>query len=327
MTKLSVGDSLYRLALPDSDGNLVNFSSHALGGRPIVLWIVTSPSPGDAARLIPLLPAFSTCEAVVYGVVQGKPASPLPMPADLPLLFDPEQRLPGAFGLSGESLAVLDADLRLAAVFQGSAFEEAFALCGRLFERSAPDTIRAQAPVHVMHNLLEPELCRALIHYWEVSEKQADQVSVTLPVGKQSLPDIKKRKDVLLDDPSLLDSVRGCINRRLVPEVFKVFSYRISNFEGLRIGCYDAADGGYFRRHRDNTTLGTAGRRFAVSINLNSGEYEGGQVRFPEYSRGLYAPDAGGAVVFSCSLWHEAMPVTAGRRFGAFTFAFEQGKT
>jgi hypothetical protein len=33
-----------------------------------------------------------------------------------------------------------------------------------------------------------------------------------------------------------------------------------------------------------------------------------------------YRPPAGGGVVFSCSLLHEALPVTEGRRFGLFTF-------
>lgn len=52
--------------------------------------------------------------------------------------------------------------------------------------------------------------------------------------------------------------------------------------------------------------------------------YQGGELRFPEYSRALYAPETGGAVVFSCALLHEALPVTQGRRFGAFTFAYEE---
>jgi len=53
----------------------------------------------------------------------------------------------------------------------------------------------------------------------------------------------------------------------------------------MRIGCYDSADGGYFRAHRDNTTPYTAHRQFAMSVNLNTGEYEGGDVHFPEYGR------------------------------------------
>ena len=46
------------------------------------------------------------------------------------------------------------------------------------------------------------------------------------------------------------------------------------------VACYDSTEGGYFRPHRDNTTKGTAHRRFAVTLNLNSDEYEGGYLRF-----------------------------------------------
>jgi predicted 2-oxoglutarate/Fe(II)-dependent dioxygenase YbiX len=59
----------------------------------------------------------------------------------------------------------------------------------------------------------------------------------------------------------------------------------------------------------------TEHRRFALTLNLNSGDYEGGYLRLPEYGPQLYAPAAGGAVVFSCSLLHLATPVRKGRRF------------
>jgi predicted 2-oxoglutarate/Fe(II)-dependent dioxygenase YbiX len=86
-----------------------------------------------------------------------------------------------------------------------------------------------------------------------------------------------------------------------------------------RIGCYDSAVRGEFRRHRDNTTPYTAHRKFALSVNLNDG-YNGGAIGFPEYGRMAYRPPVGGGVVFSCSLLHEALPVTTGKRFGLFTF-------
>jgi predicted 2-oxoglutarate/Fe(II)-dependent dioxygenase YbiX len=57
-----------------------------------------------------------------------------------------------------------------------------------------------------------------------------------------------------------------------------------------------------------------------MSLNLNTGAYAGGQVRFPEFGRELYEAETGGAVVFSCNLLHEALPVTQGRRFALFTF-------
>ena len=41
---------------------------------------------------------------------------------------------------------------------------------------------------------------------------------------------------------------------------------------------------------------------------------------FAEFGRERYEAEAGGAVIFSCNLLHEALPVTRGRRFAVFTF-------
>lgn len=89
------------------------------------------------------------------------------------------------------------------------------------------------------------------------------------------------------------------------------------------VACYDSAAGGHFRAHRDNTTKGTAHRRFAVSINLNAEDFEGGDLCFPEFGDRLYRPPTGGAVVFSCSLLHEARPVTSGRRFAFLPLLYD----
>jgi predicted 2-oxoglutarate/Fe(II)-dependent dioxygenase YbiX len=84
------------------------------------------------------------------------------------------------------------------------------------------------------------------------------------------------------------------------------------------------AGAGWFRPHRDNTTKGTAHRKFAVTINLNAEDYEGGELRFPEFGNRLYKPPTGGAVVFSCSLMHEARPVTKGERFAFLPFLYDE---
>ena len=64
-------------------------------------------------------------------------------------------------------------------------------------------------------------------------------------------------------------------------------------------------------------------RKFAVSLNLNTGEFEGGQVWLPEIGRQTFTPPAGGAVVSSCSLLHEAMPVTKGKRYVFLPFLYD----
>ena len=74
------------------------------------------------------------------------------------------------------------------------------------------------------------------------------------------------------------------------------------------------------RRHRDNAAPQTAFRDFAISINLNTDEYEGGELLFPEFDDHRYSPPAGGAIIFSASLLHEAAPVVRGSRYVALSF-------
>lgn len=45
---------------------------------------------------------------------------------------------------------------------------------------------------------------------------------------------------------------------------------------------------------------------------------------FPEYGSTAYTTPAGGGVMFSCTLLHEALPVTSGTRFVALTFLFDR---
>ena len=45
---------------------------------------------------------------------------------------------------------------------------------------------------------------------------------------------------------------------------------------------------------------------------------------FPEYGRATYRAPTGGAVVFSCSLLHEALPVTKGRRYAFLPFLYDE---
>jgi predicted 2-oxoglutarate/Fe(II)-dependent dioxygenase YbiX len=87
----------------------------------------------------------------------------------------------------------------------------------------------------------------------------------------------------------------------------------------ILIARYDDT-GGYFKRHRDNLSPQTAFRDFAVSMNLNTDDYDGGELRFPEFGDDRYDPPAGSAAIFSASLLHEALPVTRGRRYVALSF-------
>jgi peroxiredoxin/predicted 2-oxoglutarate/Fe(II)-dependent dioxygenase YbiX len=192
------------------------------------------------------------------------------------------------------------------------------------FAPSAP--AQPQAPVLLVPRVFEPELCRALMACYDEGggEESGFMRQVDGRTVHASDPSFKRRRDQEVTDEALRKACVHRIHDRLVPEVHKAFQFRATRIERHIVACYDAASSGFFSPHRDNTTKGTAHRRFAVSLNLNTGEYEGGCLSFPEFGRQLYVPPAGGAIVFSCSLLHEATPVTAGKRYAFLPFLYDE---
>jgi hypothetical protein len=186
--------------------------------------------------------------------------------------------------------------------------------------------VEVPAPVLVLPRVFEPAFCRRLIDFYEAvgggeSGFMRDEGGKTVGVLD---PSHKRRKDAFIEDADLQAQIRARLNLRLVPEIRRAFNFKVTRLERYVVACYDAADKGFFRAHRDNTTKATAHRRFACTINLNTGEYEGGNLRFPEFGPRTYAAPAGGAVVFSCSLLHEARPVTRGRRYAFLPFLYDE---
>jgi predicted 2-oxoglutarate/Fe(II)-dependent dioxygenase YbiX len=138
--------------------------------------------------------------------------------------------------------------------------------------------------------------------------------------------EFKRRSDYHVTDPALQGILLDRFRRRLIPQMMRAFHYQPTRIERWMVGCYEAERGGFFRPHRDNTTAGTAHRVFACTINLNAEDFEGGELRFPEYGPCTYRAPTGGAVIFSCSLLHEAMPVTQGRRYAFLPFFYDEQK-
>lgn len=186
-----------------------------------------------------------------------------------------------------------------------------------------PRLIKQQAPVLLIPRVLSPEFCQRLIDYYRANGGQ--ESGFMQQDGEKTIvrldPSIKRRRDWLITNPDLVNEINALLSRRVVPEIKKAFQFRVTCFERYVVGCYDDSNQGFFQPHRDNTAVGTAHRRFALTLNLNAG-YEGGCLRFPEYGTDLYAPEAGSALVFSCSLLHEATPVTQGQRFVLLSFFY-----
>ena len=219
---------------------------------------------------------------------------------------------------------VLDPTLRVLKVLPLTEYRALVEYLGQLPPPGRFTGIDLQAPILLLPNVFEPEFCRHLIGLYEAHGGQESGFMREVngkTVGMQDR-NHKVRKDYIIADADLIKQAQARIRRRVVPEILKVHQFRVTRMERYIISCYAAEDGGHFRAHRDNTTAGTAHRRFAVSINLNS-EFEGGEVSFPEYGPRGFKPPPGGAVVFSCSLLHAVSRVTSGRRYAFLPFLYD----
>lgn len=215
---------------------------------------------------------------------------------------------------------ILDRGLRVVERFPVEQGEKAL---DRLETLLAAPAESGLAPVLIVPDVLEPELCRELIDLY--SAKGGEESGFMRDVGGKTRvildPAHKQRRDCTIEDEALRRRLVGRMNRRLKPAIARAFQFEATRIERYIVACYEAGHG-HFRPHRDNTTKGTAHRQFAVTINLNSEDYDGGDLRFPEYGDRTYRAPTGGAVVFSCSLLHEATPVTRGTRYAFLPFLY-----
>lgn len=217
---------------------------------------------------------------------------------------------------------LLDPALRVLGSFPLDAGKEAIAELQRALEAPCADRF---APVLVVPNVLAGDLTADLIDYYErdggedsgfMREVEGKTVRLLDPTHKQ-------RRDCIVDDEPTRRRILDQISRNLTVPINRAFQFQPTRIERYLVACYEAG-AGHFRPHRDNTTRGTAHRKFAVTINLNAEDYDGGDLRFPEFGDRTYRAPTGGAVVFSCSLLHEATPVTRGRRFAFLPFLYDE---
>ena len=181
-----------------------------------------------------------------------------------------------------------------------------------------------QAPILLLPNVFEAELCERLVGLYEAhgGEESGFMREVDGRTVLVTDPAHKRRRDHHLSDKALISEIQGRFKRRVVPMIERAHQFRTTRMERHVVACYAAEDGAHFRAHRDNTTKGTAHRRFAVSINLNA-DFDGGEISFPEFGTRSFKPPVGGAVVFSCSLLHAVSKVTRGRRYAYLPFLYD----
>jgi predicted 2-oxoglutarate/Fe(II)-dependent dioxygenase YbiX/peroxiredoxin len=336
---VEVGDRFPAASWTDAAGKPASLSEDRFAGRLTVLFACPDVEPARARAQLEAFEsradAFRDLDAQVMVVtwpgLGSRAASAALALRHIPLFWDERGAAFAALGWRGPAenpawrTVILDERRRVIRLVdpcaEGTQAELALAACT---DRSAhPDRLASvrHAPVLVVSDLISGTHCRRLIELWGTGTPYDGGVA-NVDLGRHAVRhDVKVRRDIAVPDLSAeAQELFAIFRRRLFPEVRKIFHFDISRAETLRLGCYDAAEGGRFEAHRDDSSVHVAHRRFAMSLFLNTGEYEGGAIGFPEFGPQRFAPPAGSAVVFSCSLLHRVDPVTRGRRFGLFGF-------
>ncbi len=182
-----------------------------------------------------------------------------------------------------------------------------------------------QPPILTLPNVFSASLCARLIASHDEETRALSGVMRCVNGRTVGVSDMqfKRRRDHLITDPGLVAQIQKRIRASVLPELQKAFGIRATRMERYLVGSYSAVDTGQFAPHRDNTTPGTAHRRFAISINLND-DFDGGAVSFPEFGQQEFKAPTGGAVVFGCGLLHAVSPVTRGTRYAFLPFVYDE---
>jgi hypothetical protein len=340
---LRPGDRVPDFFLPGLDGKLRKFV-WSFTGRPVALLAVDDLKTLDAEQFAAFAARCTEAQVAVVVAAATPAAAAAPLWARLGgdadgrlLLCDGERKFVplllsqgGAvsFGQGGLGLRlrviVLDSNQRVAGTFDSrpllAAAEQIAALAETVrSDDGAGQVIRsAAAPVLVLPRVFEREFCAQVIRLWEKGDHK--DMGVSSRYGNVGMLDLKRTEDYMVSEPMMQKAISDRLAWRIGPELIKVFAYdREFSFDAHVVLSYSAEGRHFFGAHRDNGAPTTADRSFAVSLNLNE-DFEGGELIFPEYSGIKVSPPAGGAAVFSCSLLHEALPVTRGRRFVLTTF-------
>jgi peroxiredoxin len=331
---LEPGDIAPNFALPDQAGQRVELDSDQVAGHFAVLVFVGGSNPDQARteleKFAAAAPALAARAANLFAI--GAPAGGRPAATtSSALLVDVDGRVRSAFlgSAAGEVTTVVVAPNRhviavLAADGQAAraltAIETAAAL-RRIATVTAP-----HPPVLIVPDVLSRTDCQHLITIFALQGQVFVQPAHGAPMPshdyKIRVPEYGRRDriDHFIVNRDTNELIHSRFQARLFPEIKKAFQYEISRYEPYRIACYEGERGGELHGHRDNTLPIVAHRRFAVSVNLNTEEFEGGELRYPEFGDEVYRPPTGAAIAFSCSMLHEAMHVTKGRRYVLLAF-------
>ena len=337
---LDEGDAAPFVHAHDHAGTLTATNSDLVAGKPIVLLFcpaVTDESLaaglrafGAAAGRLTALQAtvFVICRSGVEANAAARKRLALPFA----MLADPNAAIFKGYGVDPHpaapalTLFILDPGHRVARLLDcgepAALAAEAVATLERLAAARPAARLQSHPPVLVLPRMLSLADCGFLAEVWSRAVPEYATDGFTNAGTATERGDFKvvhdgvygKAVEYIVQDAALQRFIDGRLRRRLLPEINKAFQAKGLQREGYRIAGYEARQGSFLNPHRDNSTPANAHRRFTMTVNLNAGEYEGGELRFREYGEQLYAVERGTAIVWSASLLHEVLPVTKGRR-------------
>lgn len=311
-------------------GDNPRFSLSSLGGRNIILCF---PGADGATTALDLLaasvPRFPLTHAVCCAVIPAADFQACLSRWPGLYLFQDEgdDRLRQLYAVGPEGgWIIIDTFMRIA---MRAPLDDGASLLQQVADRPRAGLAGGAdqfAPVLTLPNVFEPEFCRHLIGLYD--QQGGVESGFMREVDGRTIGIIdhsfKRRQDMDIQDEAVRTAARQRVERRLIPMIARALNFQATRMERYIVARYDGAEGGFFNAHRDNVTRATAHRRFAVTINLNAEDFEGGELRFPEFGPRTYRAPTGGAIAFCCSLLHEVTPVTTGTRYAFLPFLYDE---
>lgn len=339
---MTLGDRAPNFVLPDASGRFVMFYERTQG-RPVTLLLLpaSAMTAGDKAlqAFQRQMAAFATAGIDVFAVCGAMPDTMSEAPenaaASSPLLWwDKTGKILSAFlsGLRAEGglaaganfgaddgcALLLDANQRILGLIEGD--DELLPERVLRFYRGqpapkAPIRRRATAPILMIPRLLSTDWCRRLLAAYE-----GRKAAVASGLGTAAMrPDATVPLISVLDRDGLL-GLRAVLGRRLVSELYKAFSFKLSNLAELNLHRCETVVAPLSGHHTETDRMTRPTKpSFSMIVNLsptpeNGGDddYDRSAFVFPEYDSAEYWPEIGVGLVYAGDLLVQSRPAISG---------------
>jgi len=332
--KLTAGDIVPAVEFADATGNKIDLISDEIAGHFQILLFAADGSADLVRPFADRLAELAALDGRIWFV--RSPSSRLKPAAGLTILVDERDALDRLFGpapAAGAAKAVIIGPNQHLVVVLKSTDGDLLDRVEEILTSRSPGRRTADMDIHppvlLVPDVLSPADCQNLMSVYTMRGNEF------VPPGHMTLQGRTTDCKMYVDDYGREDRVDHWVIEqdtnqlldkrlagRLFPEIRRAFQYNVTRREHYRIATYTGARRGEHHGHRDNSEELVAHRRFAVTFNLNTENYQGGAIRFPEFGDQRYRPPSGAAIVFSSSLLHEVLEVEGGRRFALLAFLF-----